>query len=174
MGNITMTLLPIGATPCPECPEPSMDGHKVTFMDYDGSAYYIMYVEDGGTAYPPEEDPDHSEWGLSFVKWQALDRLENVTSDLTIQSIFRMIDSKTCVQSLISPYCLNHEIKLNVDEAGDFFISWGDGSSETKELVVGNNVIYHEYNVAGDYFICITPPTGYSGNLNLIVEDDAT
>lgn len=146
-----MTLLPIGATPCPECPEPSLDGHKVTFMDYDGSTYYIMYVEDGGTAFPPEEDPDHSDIELIFDGWTNMNRLENVTEDIVLQAMYDTVDGKTLMFHEVSPDCNQVCINLKADVPSlDVTIDWGDGQVDQVNVSAGGSDYCHNYSEPGD------------------------
>ena len=112
----------------------------VTFLNGDGSVFYIDYVSYGEKADPngiPYKDPTNNIQYI-FNRWDT--KFDNVTEDLTIKPIF---DEETRIFSVIFK-----------DDKGSILseqkVAYGQSATEPKNITIPEKTDMYEYEIAWD------------------------
>ena len=142
--------------------------HEVRFFDADGTLLKTEYVEDGGTATPPD-DPNFDSARLSFVCWGCAlgdNTFSPIISDMDYMAVYTPIDGKTYLFIHIDDvtgYTITPNIRqywygtLSVASPA-LTIDWGDGTTDKITTSSYSSLFKptHTYITAGDYEIVIS------------------
>ncbi len=124
------------------------EGHKVTFLDVDGTELKVEYVKDGGSATPPA-NPERTY--CTFVEW--VGDYTNVTNDVLVMPQYRSSDGNCHYEIDAVAGTL---LQLTFSFSGTApVIDWGDGTTAT--AVSGTNS--HRYADAFKGFVTISGVT---------------
>lgn len=110
--------------------------HEVRFFDADGTLLKTEYIEDGGTATPPD-DPVYDSERLVFDRWcSAIGNVfTNITHDVDYGAHYYIKDDKYhifCEFNATTGYDVKIPISVNGSTSNPItvYVDWGDGQQE--------------------------------------------